>query len=506
MWNFAIAQKTMRGDAGRSIRGRRRPTLEVLEGRVVLSATPTLPNIAVLSATEQSATSVAVVYQVQNAPIAKSFEIAIDRSSASAINYTSTQVGDGTASSAGLSVGTHTLVVNVPGSLLIDPAQPFVVAVANPSHTVTESSYADNSASYRITTIGAVTQGFGDPRLWVDEIASELKTDAGFDITIPFHWVADSVKPVSGLPATDGQVLANQIDADAKQLPSGTVIDLQLIAHSRGSVVIDQAMWDLVAMEKSGQHPELNGLVAGYTKMTFLDPHPATNTRADGSPAVFYSASTGPFGQMAVMTITGMQNIMHDPDITIPAGVNDVEEFYQHTNVTEGSTLFGHLFSMWGEAPIPGVNHYYDVTALLGGVGHRQVPIWYMDNVVPTLAHGSPTVNLPGLVAAAAPDAPTPVHVPTREAYEVSVIAKFTSSLNVAQTIENKMANIYADLSGGHKISGIAALVDFEAYVVKETVELNIQPSASADLTMMAAMISDYVAGITVPAQDFESL
>ena len=54
--------------------------------------------------------------------------------------------------------------MNVPGSLLIDPAQPFVVAVANPSHTVTESSYADNSASYRITTIGAVTQGFGDPR------------------------------------------------------------------------------------------------------------------------------------------------------------------------------------------------------------------------------------------------------------------------------------------------------------------------------------------------------
>ena len=80
MWNFAIAQKTMRGNAGRSIRGRRRPTLEVLEGRVVLSATPTRPNIAVLSAREQTATSVAVVYQVQNAPIAKSFEIAIDRS------------------------------------------------------------------------------------------------------------------------------------------------------------------------------------------------------------------------------------------------------------------------------------------------------------------------------------------------------------------------------------------------------------------------------------------
>lgn len=90
--------------------------------------------------------------------------------------------------------------------------------------------------------------------------------------------------------------------------------------------------------------------------------------------------------------------------------------------------------------------------------------------------------------------------------YEVSVIAKFTSSLTVAQTIENKVTGIYTDLSGGHKIAGIAALTDFEAYIVKQTAELNIQPSAWADLTMMAAVIGDYVAGITMPAQDFESL
>jgi hypothetical protein len=497
MWNRLSTLRITRDDTGRSRRRARRPMLEALEGRVVLSSS--LPDIDVLSARETDANHVVVTYQVLNAPVASPFPMAIDRSGANAVNAQSIQVAEGMASGGNLSLGTHTLTVTVSGGLTIDPAHPFVIAVAKPNPTVAETN---DPAFYRITTIAAVTQGFGDPRLWVDKIASELKTDDGFDITIPFHWVADSVKPVSGLPATDGKVLANQIDADAKQLPSGTVIDLQLIAHSRGCVVIDQAMWDLVAMEKSGQHPELSGLVAGYTKMTLLDPHPATNTRADGSPAAFYSASTGPFGQMAVMTIKGMQNIMHDPDITIPAGVNDVEEFYQHTNVTAGSTLFDQLFSMWGEAPIPGVNHYYDVTALLGGVGHRQVPIWYMDNVVPTLAHASPTVNLPGLVATSAPDAPTPIDVPTGEAYEVSVIAKFTSSLTVAQNIENLMANVYSELSSGHTFLGAVDLVCFETYVTAAAFKGQLQASAALDLSTMVAMISDYILGNFLPINE----
>ena len=387
MGNCAIARTTMRGDAGRFSRGRRRPELEMLEGRIVLSAKALLPDIAVLSATQLSANSVSVTYQVKNAPVGKPFTIAIDRSSASAVNSGTIRVGAGSATGGGLSVGKHTLVVNVPGSLLIDPSHPFVIALANPSHAVKESNFADNSAWYRITTIAAVTHGFGDVRSWVTDVATALKNE-GFDKTIPFHWVADSIAPVAGTETAvaDGQVLANQIDAAAKQLPAGTVIDLQLIAHSRGSVVIDQAMWDLVRMENSGQHPELSGLKTGYTKMTFLDPHPATNTLANGSSAEFYSASTGAFGQMGVLVITAVQNDMHDPDITIPPGVNDVEVFYQHTSATSATSLFTQFFSMWGEVPIPGANQYYDVTSLLGGIGHRQVPIWYLNNVVPTLA------------------------------------------------------------------------------------------------------------------------
>ncbi len=495
MWNIATVRKAMRGDAARSARGRRRPTLELLEGRVVLSASPALPNIAVLSAKELSANSVSVSYQVQNTPVAQSFDIVIDRSSSTAINSTTIQVGEAVASGTGLSVGTHTLVVNVPGSLLIDPSRPYVIAVANPSHAVKESSYADNSASYRITTIAAVTSGFGFPMPpWVNEMTSDLSAD-GFDKTIAFNWAADSIVPVSSLPLADGQKLANQIDAYALSVPAGTVIDLQLIAHSRGSVVIDQAMWDLVAMEQSGQHPELDGLEAGYTKMTFLDPHPATNTQTDGSPADFYSASTGAFGQMGVLVTKAMQNIMNDPNITIPPGVNDVEEFYQHTNVTSGATLFEQFFNIWGEVPIKGVNQYYDVTALPGGNGHRQVPTWYLTYVVPTLKNGSITV--PGLVVTLTPDPPTPQRV-TGAAYEVALISNYTSSPAVAQEIENLMADVYSDLSGGHTLAGSVALAKFDAYVVAETAASHIQLDASGTFLEMSAMISDYVLGKVV--------
>jgi hypothetical protein len=66
---------------------------------------------------------------------------------------------------------------------------------------------------------------------------------------------------------------------------------------------------------------------------------------------------------MAVLVFTAGQNAMKDPDITIPPGVNDVEEFYQHTNATQGAELFEQFMSGWGEFPINGVNQNYDVTA-----------------------------------------------------------------------------------------------------------------------------------------------
>src|SRR5262249_2524902 len=144
------------------------------------------------------------------------------------------------------------------------------------------------------------------------------------------------------------------------------------------------------------------------------------------------------------------------------------------------------------EVPIPGANHYYDVTALPGGNGHRQVPTWYLNSVVPLLKNAITTI--PGVAATSTPIAPSPAPA-TGASYEVSAISHYTSSLAVAQTIENSMANVYSDFSTGHPLIGAADLLFFEGYVVKLGLQGNIQPSAVSTFTQMYAMISDYIVG-----------
>jgi hypothetical protein len=53
-------------------------------------------------------------------------------------------------------------------------------------------------------------------------------------------------------------------------VPKGAVVDLQLIGHSRGSVVITRAMQDL--QNDLSKIPQAAG---GYWLLTYLDPHPA---------------------------------------------------------------------------------------------------------------------------------------------------------------------------------------------------------------------------------------
>ena len=58
-----------------------------------------------------------------------------------------------------LAVGEHTVVASLPEALAIDPSHPYVLAVADPSGEIAESDEGDNTASFRIFTIGAVPTG-----------------------------------------------------------------------------------------------------------------------------------------------------------------------------------------------------------------------------------------------------------------------------------------------------------------------------------------------------------
>src|SRR5207249_11553918 len=103
----------------------------------------------------------------------------------------------------------------------------------------------------------------------------------GYNQVIPFYWVGESRLPapretlIAGIDLYDQIVTAAQqlvsepdpLTSDGQALP-GSVVDLHLIGHSRGSVVISQALQDLAGTTI----PELQG---GFKRMTMLDPHPA---------------------------------------------------------------------------------------------------------------------------------------------------------------------------------------------------------------------------------------
>src|SRR4051794_20594408 len=78
----------------------------------------------------------------------------------------------------------------------------------------------------------------------------------------------------------------------------GDGIDLHLIGHSRGSVVVSQAAIALQELDQGGSLPQLT---AGRLRLTFLDPHPAHNTHTLGTPSRgWYSVAEGPIARIAL--------------------------------------------------------------------------------------------------------------------------------------------------------------------------------------------------------------
>lgn len=395
------------GGTGRlRCRQARRPLLESLEQRLVLS----LPDIAVLSATTTDSLSVKVTYSITDGPVTTPFHLEIFRSADNAFSPASdVKVADQTLSGTDLDSGTHVLTVAVPGGLPIDPAHKFVLAVADPEHAVTESDASNDTndmAFFRTFIVGAVTHGLefrpGTPP-WILATAAELKQD-GYDDAIAFDWSGFSNLPEPGVTQAAGQVMTVQLMAAINKLPlsPNDVVDVHLIGHSRGAVVISQVGLNLQFLE---QHGLLAPVQAGFLKMTFLDPHPAHNVHTYGNPTqTYFSASSGPIGQLATLLYVRFQAAAQDPETVLPANVRDSEVYFQHANHQNAPSLLERFLNIWGEVPVLGsASHYCDLTGIVNG--HFEVHDWYLQNVVPTLGTNGPFL-CPGSMAN--PPAPLP--------------------------------------------------------------------------------------------------
>ncbi|MBX6316709.1 MAG: hypothetical protein IRY99_27910, partial [Isosphaeraceae bacterium] len=275
------------------------------------------------------------------------------------------------------------------------PARPYVLAVADPAGHLAESDKGDNTASFRTHIIGVISHGGiqdskSRPPAWELRMAKGLRA-AGYDIVIPYNWAAESRDP--GAAAKQGPRVANLVRKASQKFPADEPVDLHLIGHSEGAVVVSQALYALGRRST----PQLQ---AGYTKVTLLDPHAANNNAPGGQ----YSTSSGLDGWLARRVIHDYQARAKDPLVSIPRYVDDAEVYYQHTPVSWNGANDG-TYNLWGQVPVGGRVQYCDLTGPgISHTGETGVQVWYYFHVLPTLRDGGPFVCPTRLTAARSPE------------------------------------------------------------------------------------------------------
>jgi hypothetical protein len=378
-----------------------------LEERSLPSIAAPLPDIAMQSATEDRQGIVAD-FTIAGAPVTGALTFAVYRSASPTSYLTTSPIATITlpASDAiDLSQGAHHVHLAVAASALtIDPGRPYVTVVANADGSVLESDAGHDTndvAAFRKYVLGVVTHGLeldGVFPQWVTQMATSLQQTDHYDAALGFDWAALSRVPLPGMAVAAGDLLYTEVVVAARLLVSapgslpGSVVDVHLIGHSRGAVVVSEAAQDLAIAAT----PELAG---GYLKMTLLDPHPARNGNVP-----LFSTIGGTVGDLLAFSTILFQALATDPDVTIPENVNATEVYFQHTPSLLTLNLTETFLNLWGESSIAGATSTHDLTGI--GLGHEEVHQWYQDNVIPTL--GSSASPVLSAVAALADDIGAP--------------------------------------------------------------------------------------------------
>ncbi len=314
-------------------------------------ATPTTSDIVVDSVQTTDSRSVTVEYDITDAIGAQSFDIGIFRSPTQTFDpdpRNHYQLGTLTVSGDDVAVGHHTRSITLDDGIPIDTHFRYVLAVADPEGHLPDVDI-DNRAYFRTYVIGAVTEGL-DPKTlvpgrhhtadrWVPQMADTLR-QLGYDDAIPFGWPSAALDPEAVLTA--GYDLYSEIEQSAENLDGlgpNDVIDVHLIGHSRGAVVISLAMDYLLA------YSDFAPLLHGYFKMTLLDPHPANNQYG-------LNANIGNtrIGQILQYAYPYFQDIVQDPGVEVPPRVNEAELLWQHTGTDRFYHFEKHL-NLWGLDP-----------------------------------------------------------------------------------------------------------------------------------------------------------
>jgi hypothetical protein len=394
------------------------PCPDSLELRSLLSTSG--PDIQMVSTTETNFQTITIDYDV-NATVS-SFRVAIYRSATDQLNTSADRLITGTTlTGANAALGDHTNVpITISGGLQPDPKHPFVFAVGTGPDNIS------TDADFQKVVIAAVSHGFEPPQLtntppaWETQMAASLQNE-GFNYVEAFSWGTTSWIPASGYAVSAGDRLAADLESVVQNpaiVPQGAVVDIELIGHSRGSVVVNEAFTDLQAA--SSTIPQLGG---GYWRETLLDPHPASDATND---LLAYNPSST-ISTLAYKATLDIQHHMDDPPINVPSMVSEVQDYYEHTCVTKLGSYWGILKGFYTEnyldpEGLPPARltllgnqttlNSQDVTA--NGLGHGETHEWFQEFVVPTLGTAKPFVK-------------GPIDAPLRSGSYTSVFSLFKS-------------------------------------------------------------------------------
>lgn len=299
----------------------------------------------------------------------------------------------------------HKVQLNLPvDSLMPNTAAPYVVVVAT-------YNGKKSTTYFRKWLLGAISHGFNrynqdgvigfgfrayyhhalelddDPgRIpdWETNMAQNLK---GYDYVISFGWTETCALAQPDMAVQAGANLSKQITQWilAHRQHDGDVVDIHLIGHSRGTVVVTQALQHL-----STASPSFEG---GYIELTLLDPHPASNKF--GQWADFGTNGKGKETDLAIaadLYTDHFQEIANDPPLMLPKGIKKIDIWYQQTRANDlvGDSDGADTMNLWGFYKVgegQAIRNNSGLTIkpiLIPHTAHNQVPNVYERQVVET--------------------------------------------------------------------------------------------------------------------------
>jgi hypothetical protein len=221
---------------------------------------------------------------------------------------------------------------------------------------------------------------------------------AGYDSAFPFLWTAGTWQdaktwnPKYFVQAVN--LLTQEVQAVASSYPSNSVVDVNLIGHSRGADVVTQVSRQLA----NSSVPQLRD---GYLELTLLDPHPANNHWPNNAQSASVGFILPLIDLLAAHRYRKAQQLLHDPPIVIPPYVAYVSDYYQHSLAWQLPPVTSQfpfikesVLNLWGQSPdLITIENSQDTVwgnqkLLAPPVGHAEVPVWYTQHIVSELYNG----------------------------------------------------------------------------------------------------------------------